>query len=464
MAIGVLLALLAGVFRYTDQHFHTADTFIKNTTSLRDNADVRERIFAGFRTEIIRLADGDAIDEIDEPIDLGSIGNDDISEVLDPVTDARIERDQAIESILIETLDSDLYNEAFVDALKVTQTQIVRSAELEEADLLRDSGQITFDLRRLYPSIYQRLAADDKTAFITESPLPEEFGVFAIADRETTINLVWTGIRSGPGWRTITYVGAVFALIGAVFVAERRPSTAIQFGGGMAGTAAVVLVIIYILRALVPLLADGGSSGGSVVAVYATTIWPLVRMMIWMLVLGGLLTLGGWVARLIWPDDWVYSHVSDDRGIRSIKRRRGEPEPEPAQAAAAYPVQYPGYAQPPYVGYPPGWGQPYPGQPYMPPGAYPYPVGPYAQPSIPTTPYTPGQPTVPVLPVSAETGDDDVVKGTAVIDSGEVAGLPEDAARVVPQVVTSTDNGTEPGVEPDSGSADADDWSAEPDW
>lgn len=459
MAIGVLLAVFAAVFRYADQHFYTADTFVENTESLAGNAEIRERIFAGFREEIIRLADGDEPVEPEPSFPLSSNDDEPIFGA-DPVTDARIERDQAIEAILLDVLDSDLYREVFVDSLRVTQTQIVRTAELEDVELLRDNGPITFDLRRLYPTIYQRLAADEKTALITQEELPPEFGIFPIADRDTTIQLAWSGIRNAPGWRTLTYAGAIVALIGAVAVAERRPSTAIQFGGGMAGSAAVALVVIYIIRALVPILAGGGSTAGPVVAVYASNVWPLVRMMIWLLVLGAVLSAVGAIARFIWPDDWVYSHVSDERGIRSIMRRRGDPEPAPEQqVAAAMPVHYPGYGQP-YPPYGPGWAQPYP-QPgaYPPPGAYPYPAGPYAQPALPATPYTPGRPTVPVMPVDAGTDANEAVAEEPAADDSPTdetfsAMALDDPSDEVPRVVEGGENGSEPATTTESEDAE----------
>jgi hypothetical protein len=417
--------------------------------------------------------------------------------IADPITDARNRRDQAIDEILVATLDSDLYDAVFIEALRITQAQVVRSAELEDTDLLRDKGPVSFDMRGLYPSIYERLRADELTAFITEEAVPAEFGIFPVADRDTTINAVWAGVRSGPGWRTATYAGAVFALIGSIVVAERRPSRAIQFGFGMAGTATVIGVFIFIIRAVVPILAGGGASGGPVVAVYAANIWPLFKMMIWVLALGLILAFGGWIARLIWPDDWVYSHVSDDRGVRSIMRRRGAPEPT-QQVAAATPVQYPGYAQP-YQPYPPGWapqpypgqpypGQPYPGQQYPPAGSYQYPVGPYAQPALtPVPPFTPGRPTVPVLPVDVETGrtpavtDADTGATPRVTPNAEAApatvaeppaDTPPDAAQAAPKVVA--EKVVPEKVVPEKPVADeqpttskppvADDWSAEPEW
>ena len=118
VAIGVLLAFFAGVFRYVDQHFHTPETFIERSTELADNADVRERIFNGLRDEIISLAEGD--DEVDDEGGsslLGSLGDEgddgDEFEIADPVTEARIARDQVIEEILLDVLDSELYRETF---------------------------------------------------------------------------------------------------------------------------------------------------------------------------------------------------------------------------------------------------------------------------------------------------------------------------------------------------------------
>ena len=311
MAVGVLCALFAGVFRYVDQHFHNPETFLANNLALGDNADIRERLFDGFREEIIRLADGDPLEAVeDDSSDIADLFDNEDDEdaediVLDPVTAERNARNEAIDLILVDVFETDAYNDVFTTALESTQAQVIRAADLEDADLLRDKGEITFDMRALYSTIYPRLAADERTAIITQSEVPADYGIFPVADRETTINALWSGVRNGPSWRTLTMAGAIVGLIGALVIAERRPSTAIQFGGGMVGVGVVVVVIIYIIRAIVPLLAGGGSSAGPVVATYASNIWPLVRAMIWLIVLGVALAFVGWIARLIWPDDWV---------------------------------------------------------------------------------------------------------------------------------------------------------------
>ena len=170
------------------------------------------------------------------------------------------------------------------------------------------------------------------------------------------------------------------------------------------------------------------------------------------------------------------SHVSDDRGVRSIMRRRGEPVPQQQQpAAAAVPVGYPGYGQP-YAGYGPQWGQPYPMQSY-PPGPYGYPAGPYAQPAPLPHHTTGGHPTVPVAPVPPAQAE---VPAQATPVQTAPSELPSDAAQIVPRVVaTNADsNGEAPDATQPAAAATADttsddtidvgdpadDWGTEPDW
>lgn len=489
VALGVLAALFAGVFRYVDQHFHTPETFIENTATLGDNADIRERLFEGFRTEIIAIADGEDLTAVaadDE--DAADGGGDDAEEAEPepdvPITDERIERDQAIEAILLDTFDSDLYTEVFAEQMTSVQTQLIRSAELQDNELLRDSGQISFDARRLYQPIYVALGADERTAEITQNELPDTYGIYSIADRETTVNGAWWFIENGPNWRGLSTAIAVLSLIGALVIAERRPSRAIQFGAGIVGLALVVIVIVYIVRAVVPVLTSG--SAGPVVATYVANTAPLVSVMFRLLIMGVILAVVGGIARLIWPDDWVYGHIADDRGVRSIQRRRGTPEPQAApqpqvqQPAAAAPVGYAPYGQQPYPGYPPqpGWG--YPGQPYA-PVPYQYPVGPYAQPApqqgLPqAAPQSTGRPTVPVMPISAEasiiTGENPAVDGQA-FTQGVADRPPADAAQAVPRVVASTNIQRDAATESadaadqvDDAKADSkdDDWSSDGDW
>ena len=238
-------------------------------------------------------------------------------------------------------------------------------------------------------------------------------------------------------------------------VAERRPSTAIQFGTGVLGVAVVLIVVIFLIRFIVPLLATESDSAGHVVATYVSTTWPLIGVMIRLAILGLIIAAVGGVAKLIWPDDWVYSSVSDDRGVRSIRHRRSkkdDAEPQPVQQVpVAAAVPYPGYPQVPYGAYPPQpqWGQPYPGQ--YPPG-YGYPVGPYAQPQpMPQQYASPGRPTVPVLPV----GEELVPPAAPPLDNAP-GDLPADAAQIVPQVVATTSDSEDSGHS-DAGNSGADD-------
>jgi len=441
------MALAGTVFSYVDSHFHDEDTFVANTEALADNAAVRERVFNGFLDEITQLADGDVVDDSallsdDEP-GAGSLFGDD---PLDPETDERIARNQSIEATIIAVMDTPLYREVFLSSLPGLNQQLIRSAELESTALLGDKGEISFDMRRLYPPIWQRLASDPSTAFITEKEVPPTYGVFPVADRDTTTDQMWAIVRNGSGWRGLAMFLAVASFIGAVVIADRRPSTILQFGGGLVLGAVFLGVLVYIVRAVMPLLV--GSNAAAVSAVYASMIAPLISGLTRLAIIGAILTAIGLALRFFWPDDWVLDQVNDAGSVRSVKRLRGSKAPQQpaAQQQPQQPVYYP--QQP--GAYPPGWGQPYPGQPYgqpyqTPPPGYGYPAAPYAQPqaqqqqSAPA--YNPGRPTVPVMPVDV---------------SGDSDERPADAAGVVPRVDTAG-----PAKQPEAPTDDA--WS-EQDW
>lgn len=448
----MLCALLTGVFRSVDNHFHDPEVFVENTASLADNAGVRERLFDGFRSEIIAIADGvDLYAETPEEPELAEeITDPDVivaGEEAIPITDERIERDQAIEEILLDVFDSDDYDTLFGDQLRSVHGQIVRSAELPDEALLRDPGLVSFDARRLYQPIYSALAAEPKTAEITQNEVPAGYGVFDLADRDTTVNAAWWLIENGPGWRGLTYAVAILSFIGAVALAERRPTRVIQFGAGIVGVALVVIVVVFIIRALVPLLAAGSGGDAAVSAVYAANTSSLVSTMIRLCVVGIVLVVVGWGTRLVWPDDWVYGHVADDRGVRSIRRRRSAeaPQPQPqvqSPAAAPVPTPYPGYP-PQHYGYPPPGYAPaqYP-MPYPPQ----YPMGPYAQP-VPggyatgpgaTVPVVPGGPSTPgVVSGQTPTSGESAITGEHLPQGSESLPRPSDAAGAVPRVVAS---------------------------
>lgn len=446
VTLGVLMALAGTIFSYVDSHYHDGEVFVANNEALADNAAIRERVFNGFIDEITTLADGDGVVNQpaatgDEP-GVGSLFGDDN---LDPETDERIARNESIEATVIAVMDTPLYREVFLSSLPGVNQQLVRSAELEPSALLGDSGEIRFDMRRLYPPIWQRLASDPSTSFITEKEVPPSYGIFDVASRETTTDQLWAIVRNGPGWRGLALFLAVVSFAGAVVIADRRPSTVLQFGGGLVLGALFIGVLVYVVRAVMPLLAS--SNAAAVSAVYAANTAPLVSGLTRLAIIGAILTAIGLVVRFFWPDDWVLDQVNDPTGVRSVKRLRGSKAAEQPAAQAPQPAYYPQAAP---GAYPPGWGQPYPGQPYaqpyqVPPPGYGYPAAPYAQPQAAQQPaapgYNPGRPTVPVMPVDV---------------SGDSDSRPADAAGAVPRVDTSA-----PATPPEA--PDDDGWSAQ-DW
>ena len=403
---------------------------------------MREWLLESFRSEIILLADSEVPEaESTTGIDLDELLSDDQPE---PFTEERIERDIALQDIIVEVFESEEFDVAFAEGLNNSFTQLERSIQLESEDLLGDSGEIILDMRRLYQPLWLSLGADPDTASITQNEVPLDYGMLKIADRSTTIDFLWSLVQRGPDLRGLAIFGAIASFIGAVVIAERRPSRAIQFGTGLLGVGVVIIVVVFLVRFIVPLLATDSENASPVVATYASMTWPLVTTMIRLIILGLVIAAVGGLAKLIWPDDWVYSSVSDDRGVRSVRRRRTkkdaedaatQAQPQQQQVAAAGQVAYPGYPAP-YGAYPQQWGpQHYPGQPYqaLPPG-YGYPVGPYGQPQAPPQQYTsPGRPTVPVMPVQ-----DELVAPAAPPLDGGPADLPEDAVQIVPRVVATT--------------------------
>ena len=182
VAIGVLLTLFAGVFRYVDQHFHTPETFLENTSGLASNADLRERLAEGFRDEIIAIADGDAEEADPEPaLDRDELLTDE-DDVADPITEAVNDRNEAIDIIVLNVLESDANERAFASALTRTQQELIGASELEPQELLREDGEVFFNLQPLYEPIWAELAADERTAEITQVAPPPGSGVFKVAD------------------------------------------------------------------------------------------------------------------------------------------------------------------------------------------------------------------------------------------------------------------------------------------
>lgn len=397
--------MLAGLFRYIDQHFHTPDNFVANSRVLVDDDKVRKRIFDGFTDEIDLIVEGATAIAAPpaEGADSTSPRSSRLDDKPDPVTEADVARSRGVEEAVIAVLDSNYYETVFVEELTSIQTQLVRSAQLEAVELLSDRGVVNLDLRRLYIPLYERLAADERTKEITQNEVPAHFGVFEVADRTTAVDMAWKAILIAPRWRALSLVLAIACAVGGVFLAERRPTAVVQWGTGVLGLTLIIAIVAFLIRMTVPIMTS--TNAAAVTSVYAVTVAPLVSLMLRLALIGAITAAIGAIARLIWPDDWVYSPVAD-RGSRSWFRRRKGATPEdtstgPAAIGAPGQPGVGGYGQagPGAIGYPGHHGQPgqrgqhgqagvYPGQyPYQQPGwgAYPqsgpYPAQPYGQPA-----------------------------------------------------------------------------------
>lgn len=327
--VGVVLSAVANVSWYANELFYDRDAFVTETVELAANDDIVERITEGFTSELLGLA-GQEIMADDNGDDFTIDFGDALPESETNATifeDALNATQQDIVTATVEAmLASDAYLNEFERAAGKTHDQLLDSIDGSATVLSRNNGQVVFDLSELYTPMLATLSGEAATLEISDMEIPPNAGQFAVVDRSSAVEWIWSWLERANEWSTLMTVMSVVAIVAAVIVADRRPWAMIVSGGGVAALAAIVVVVIFVLRAIMAVLVGGGSSSGPTTAVYAQMTWPLVTQSIWVIGMGGALALLGGFTRLIWPDDWVYSHYDDGDGPRSIRRRPGVPD------------------------------------------------------------------------------------------------------------------------------------------
>lgn len=324
VAIAVIAGLAAGVYRYLDSHFQDSATFVERNSALAEDLDLREDLYQKVRSQVLDLADGFVTDPATANFGDGAEASTgaDLSELRNntPVTEETVNRDQAVEAIVVKSLESDFFRQEFSRQLTNLHAQMIAASEIQGYERLSNTGEMVFDLSAIYGPIRTELAANPLTAEIAETEIPAHFGKFKVGDRETTVDRLWTSIANAPRMRKLTLFVTVVALVGAVALAERRPTALMNFGTGLASGAVLIAIAVYLVRGLMPLLV-GNNDSAPVTSVFRVNSDPLVSLMLRMIVLGVVISVLAWIARFIWPDEWVIDHVADHRGVQSVKRR-----------------------------------------------------------------------------------------------------------------------------------------------
>lgn len=351
----VLASGIASTSTYVSNTFFDRDTFVDTFDDVGTEESLVERVIESFNADLAALAESeedesdadgpsdseieaqlraealalelDVTDDDDEPLSI-----EELREVLDD------EQQRVIRTAVDRVVNRTSFPEEFTGALDDAHGQLLEAAALEidpDEEATTSDGEVFLSLEQTYDEVVDDLRDEPAAARVVaaaDSALIET-GTLKIADRTTTFDYLWEFFGRAENLAGTGVFVAVVLLVLAVAIAERRPWTLIATGIGIIGLAAVVTVTMYVILGVIPLFTDGRVSADLVSSVYARALSPLLRIQIVVAAIGVALAVLGVVARLVWPDDWVYSHYDDGTGPRAVERRATRAERKQRRSA-----------------------------------------------------------------------------------------------------------------------------------
>jgi len=246
-----------------------------------------------------------------------------------------------VDSVVI----SQSFGEVYGPALAEVHGELRDAIDEEATFVTEDTGEIFIDMSGLYPEILSNLANYPATEPLSTLELGPNAGRFKIADRTVGPDFMWSWLRLAQGLVPLLVILAFGCFLGALLVSDRRPWAIITSGFGVTSVSIVVIVALYVIRAITPLMVEDRQSSSLVSSVYATLVAPLVRLEIIVAIVGIGAAVVGLIARWVWPDEWIYEHHDDGTGPIAVTRRPDAPplfRPNQPQA----PMMEPQYSQP----------------------------------------------------------------------------------------------------------------------
>lgn len=339
--IGVA-AVALGTFAYTVvEHFYDEDAFVEVFDNLSAEESLRERVADGATDQLMavsRVAVGDRIYEFGSLSDLGILGDIDESDVEAYTEAIEGEQQSIIRSVAGTVVNDANFPETFERAVRRSHSSLL-DAFADETEVINEGvGEVYVNISAIYDPIQRGVADQVVTQPVSEVDVPSSTGRLKVLDKTAGFDWLWDGLRLANDWSQNLMIIAVAGLVLAFLVSDRRPWVLVTFGAGVAFIAVLVIVVLYVVWALIPLMTTSGSSS-LVGTVYRAAIAPLVRNEILVAAAGIGLTILGYIARWVWPDDWVYEH--HDAGAGPMAVRTMQPTQQAFPQQAYYPQNQP---------------------------------------------------------------------------------------------------------------------------
>lgn len=319
--VGVLCASGAVVSWYGSSLFYDEAAFVETVDALVDEESLRDRLRRGFTEELLdttRQGTLGSPDQLGVEVDQ----DDDENEIAKAIREAQADViGDVVDSVVISPAFGAVYGEALVGV----HGDVREAIDEDVTFVTEETGEIFIDMSGLYPEIQADLANYPATQPLSTLELGPTAGRFKIADRTVGYDFMWNWLRLAQGLVPLLIILATGCFLGALLVSDRRPWAIITSGFGVTSVSIVIIVVLYVIRAITPLMVDDRQSSSLVSSVYATLIAPLVRLEIIVAIAGVGAAVVGLIARWVWPDEWIYEHHDDGTGPIAITRRPDAP-------------------------------------------------------------------------------------------------------------------------------------------
>lgn len=286
-----------------------------------DEESLRDRLRRGFTEELLDTTRQGTLGSA-EQLGIEVDEEDDESEIATAIREVQADRiGQVVDSVVISPAFGSVYGEALAGVHRDLRAAI----DEEVAFVTEDTGEIFIDMSGLYPEIQADLANYPATQPLSTLELGPTAGRFKIADRTVGYDFMWSWLRLAEGLVPLLIILAGGCFLGALLISDRRPWAIITSGFGVTSISIIVIVALYVIRAITPLMVEDRESSSLVSSVYATLVAPLVRLEIIVAIAGIGAAVVGLIARWVWPDEWIYEHHDDGTGPVAVTRRPDAP-------------------------------------------------------------------------------------------------------------------------------------------
>lgn len=333
-----------GTFAYTVvEHFYEEDAFVEVFDNLAAEESLRERIADGATDQLMtasQVAVGDRIYEFGALSDLGIIGDIDESDIGAYTEAIEGEQRSIIRAAAGAAVNDADFPETFERSVRRSHASLLDAFADDTEFVTEGVGDVFVNISALHEPIQNDIADQVLTQPVSDVDMPSSTGRLKVLDKTAAFDWLWDGLRLANDWSARLMIISVVSLVLGFLISDRRPWVLVTFGAGVAFVAVLIVVVLYVIWAIIPLMTNTDTSS-LVGTVYRAAIAPLVRNEILVAAGGVGLAVVGYIARWVWPDDWVYEHHDAGAGPMAVRTMQPTQQMFPQQYQQPQPQQAP---------------------------------------------------------------------------------------------------------------------------